>query len=233
MMKFFYFIFFTTIIYSQNNTIKYSAIQIEESEFQKNLPLDAKRTMESADKLVERIKIELVFNDSISVFKLEDGFNSSSYEEKIAVVKAGLSVPRFMDLKQNKSFFNNKGNPIVGEKEFLIYDNLDFDWKILNEEKLINNLRVIKAIGTANKEQKNVTVTAWFAPELPYRFGPYGIGNLPGLILEMQIGNIQYVAREIILKNNSKQIEIPKEGKIIYIQDYYKLFRERYDDVKK
>lgn len=232
-MRYLYIILVTTFISAQNNIVKYSAIQIEENEFQKNLPLDTKKIFEAADKLVEKIKIELVFNDSISVFKLEDGYGPNSYEERIAITKAGLSVPKFMDLKQNKSFYNNKGNPILGEKEFLVYDTLDFNWKIINEEKLIDAFRVIKAVGTANKHERIVTVIAWFAPELPFRHGPYGIGNLPGLILEMQIGTTLYVAREIILKNNTDYIEIPKKGKLIFIQDYYKLCKERYDDVKK
>uniref|UniRef100_UPI00404770A1 hypothetical protein n=1 Tax=Flavobacterium sp. TaxID=239 RepID=UPI00404770A1 len=114
-----------------------------ESEFQKKLPTETRRALEVADELINEIKIELVFNDSISVFKLEDGYYPSTYEEKIATTKAGLSVPKYMDLNQNKSFFNNRGNPIVDEKEFLVYDTLDFKWEILNEEKKIDNFTVI------------------------------------------------------------------------------------------
>lgn len=232
-MKYFYLIFITNLFFAQNSTIKYVAKQIQESEFQKNTPEETRRALQQADELINSIKIELVFNDSISVFKLEDGYYPSTYEEKLAATKAGVSVPKYMNLNQNKSFFNNKGNPIVDEKEFLIYDTLDFKWEILNEEKKIDNFTVIKAIGVANKNERTVNVIAWFAPELPYRHGPFGIGNLPGIILEMQIGTIHYTTKEINMKNNNEKIEIPKKGKIISIETYYKIIKDRYDDFKK
>ncbi|WP_445711180.1 GLPGLI family protein [Flavobacterium sp.] len=232
-MKYFYLIFITNLIIAQNSTIKYVARQIQESEFQKKLPTETRRALEVADELINEIKIELVFNDSISVFKLEDGYYPSTYEEKIATTKAGLSVPKYMDLNQNKSFFNNRGNPIVDEKEFLVYDTLDFKWEILNEEKKIDNFTVIKAIGIANKNERKVNVIAWFAPELPFRHGPFGIGNLPGIILEMQIGTIHYVTKEININNNNKNIEIPKKGRIVSIEEYYKILKDRYEDFKR
>jgi GLPGLI family protein len=208
-------------------------MQVEEEAFQKNLTIEARKSFEMADDLVSTVKIELIFNDSISVFKLEDNFTPNTYEERLAVTKAGLTVPRYMNLTENKSFYNNNGNPIMGEKEFLVYSDLDFKWNILTEEKKINNFTAIKAIGTANKNDKIVKVIAWFAPELPYSHGPYGIGNLPGIILEMQIGNIHYMAKEILIKNSVKTIEIPKKGKLILSEDYYKLQKERFEDFEK
>ena len=232
-MKYSLLIFCSSILFAQNSTIKYIAMQVEEEAFQKNLTIEARKSFEMADDLVSTVKIELIFNDSISVFKLEDNFTPNTYEERLAVTKAGLTVPRYMNLTENKSFYNNNGNPIMGEKEFLVYSDLDFKWNILTEEKKINNFTAIKAIGTANKNDKILKVIAWFAPELHYSHGPYGIGNLPGIILEMQIGNIHYMAKEILIKNSVKTIEIPKKGKLILSEDYYKLQKERFEDFEK
>ena len=121
---------------------------------------------------------------------------------------------------------------MLDENEFLIYNRLDFDWKIENEEKSIANFKVIKAVGTANKGGRKVSVLAWFAPELPYRHGPFGVGNLPGLILEMQIGTSHYAAKEIILDYANGKIEMPTKGKLIYVEDYYVLLQDRLEDLK-
>lgn len=226
-MKYLFLILFSTLVFSQNHTIKYLAIPIHEENVQVKAQSNQNKTLESADNLVPDIKIELIFNDSVSVFKIEDGYKPITLEEKLAITKAGLNVIRYMNIVENKSYFNNNANPIFDDKEFLVYDDLDFKWEFTNEEKQIDNFRVLKAIGISNKSGSKVKVTAWFAPELPFKYGPFGIGNLPGIILEMQIGSIQYVAKEIVMNGSTYKIEIPKKGKLIFIDDFYIIQKER------
>ena len=232
-MKYLFFLLFSGVLLAQNNLVIYTANQFQNKEFKNKITSDLKNTLDQAKQKVLDLKIELIFNDSVSVFKLSDTYKASTLEEKLATVKAGISSKRYINFKKNKSFYNNNGNPIFGENEFLIYDNLDFDWKILNEEKKIDNFKVIKATGTANKSERKVTVIAWFAPEIPFRHGPYGVGNLPGLILEMQIGDVHYTAKEIVLNKSAKEIDFPNKGKLIHVQDYYLLQKERLEELKK
>src|SRR5690606_33728451 len=67
--------------------------------------------------------------------------------------------------------------------------------------KMINNRKCYKAttIYQVKYGKKEFThpVVAWYSPELPFNFGPQGYGNLPGLILELQIRNATFTAYEI------------------------------------
>lgn len=57
----------------------------------------------------------------------------------------------------------------------------EIKWEILKERKKIDSFLCIKAIG--NFGGRNYT--AWFAPDLPFRYGPWKFSGLPGLILEI------------------------------------------------
>lgn len=231
MVKYIYiFILNSILLNAQNSIVKYNAIEINKNEYERNLPIDQRKSFSDASNLISKLEIELVFNDSISVFRIANNFRGSSLEEKLAITKAGLSTSRYIDLNQKKSFYNNTGNPITVDKEFLVFENLNFDWQIINETKMIGNFKVIKAIGKANKNDRLVDIIAWFSPELPYKHGPYGIGNLPGLILEMQIGNIMYGAKEILINKSTNKIDFPKEGKLIYVKDFYALRKRRFEE---
>lgn len=100
------------------------------------------------------------------------------------------------------------GNNIFVEKQ--IVD----DWLLLNEKKEINGYLCYKAtsfnvVKYGEKTFKH-PVTAWFCPEIPYPFGPNGYGNLPGLILEVQIRNVLYGANKIEF-DSKKNFDIDKK----------------------
>ena len=218
---------------AQNNRILYQASLTNGDVSDKEITVDSKKIFEKGNDLISQVKIELIFNDTTSVFKVEDSYKATTLDEKLATVKAGLSSFIYINLKENKSFYNNNGNPLFDDKEFLIYSNFDFDWKILTEEKTIDSFKVYKATGMANKNGKRVNVIAWFAPEIPFKHGPYGIGNLPGIILEMQLGPLHYMAKEINLNYSKVAIELPTKGKQIHVEDFYKIQIERLKDFEK
>jgi GLPGLI family protein len=55
-------------------------------------------------------------------------------------------------------------------------------------------------------EKQDILVTAWYAPDIPVRFGPIGYGGLPGLILELQNESATFYVTKI----NLNQILHPK-----------------------
>jgi len=83
-------------------------------------------------------------------------------------------------------------------------------------KKTINNIQVNKAIGTYRGNTWNV----WYAPPIPYSFGPWKLNGLPGIILEAKdiAGNISFKAEKIEyntscedctpLKNNAQTISL-------------------------
>jgi GLPGLI family protein len=92
------------------------------------------------------------------------------------------------------------GDNIYGE------ESLKSNWILTNETKLIDNYLCYKAtnIFTVNNGEKifNHPVIAWYCPKLPYPYGPIGYGNLPGLILELQVRNVVYGAKSIQINSN-------------------------------
>lgn len=81
------------------------------------------------------------------------------------------------------------------------------NWTLHNESKLIDgNLcykatnidRVVNSVGVFEHP-----VTAWYCPKLPYPYGPNGYGNLPGLILEIQIRHVLYGVKKIDLNTTN------------------------------
>lgn len=68
---------------------------------------------------------------------------------------------------------------------------------------------------------KTKTITAWFAPSLPFSYGPIEFHGLPGLILELNKDYTTYSVHKIVLFDEQIKIDIPR-GKIISIDEYKK-----------
>lgn len=99
------------------------------------------------------------------------------------------------------------------------------DWKISSEVRKIDNYQCYKAeysyeyTTTKGKLMKR-TIIAWFAPELPYAFGPGKFSGLPGLILELNDGwRGTYQAVKIEKKENLPEIKMPE--KFVEEEVYY------------
>lgn len=82
------------------------------------------------------------------------------------------------------------------DKTYTAIDKNLYEWEITTETKEISGYSCVKAIGKAKNlyaedaatEKSYNTVEAWFAPSLPYSFGPYKYAGLPGLVI-YAVGN--------------------------------------------
>ena len=130
-------------------------------------------------------------------------------------------------------------------KVFLIKDNLvTYDWKLTGETKNIGNYTCYKAVfekeeesieinmidGDVKEEKvlKKRTLVAWYTLEVPISNGPREYGGLPGLILEVNDGDLTIVCSEIVLNPKEvKEIKEPIKGKIVTRKKFGAITKEK------
>ncbi|WP_194851873.1 GLPGLI family protein [Nonlabens antarcticus] len=154
---------------------------------------------------------------------------------------------------QKQQFF--KEDEILG-KEFLIVDQLpQYNWQLSQETKMIGNYLCYKATylpeltesqkeAKAKKEEekeaggllaqiedKDRTITAWYAPEIPVSNGPGEYQGLPGLILEVKESETIILCTKIeINPENDLNIKKPRSGKEINQKDFDALSKKKYKE---
>ena len=130
-------------------------------------------------------------------------------------------------------------------KVFLIKDNLvAYDWELTGETKNIGNYTCYKAVfekeeesieinmidGDVKEEKvlKKRTLVAWYTLEVPISNGPRDYGGLPGLILEVNDGDLTIVCSEIVLNPKEvKEIKEPTKGKIVTRKKFGNIAKEK------
>lgn len=108
-------------------------------------------------------------------------------------------------------------------KRYLIEDDLlkKKNWDVTKETKKIGKYTAYKATRTKvvenSKGRFESQVIAWFAPEIPYSFGPIGYGGLPGLILQLEINSnfpSKYTIESIDFSEEEIEIKMPEGQRI-------------------
>lgn len=68
---------------------------------------------------------------------------------------------------------------------------------------------------------KEITITAWYTPEIPINQGPEGYWGLPGLILEVNDGKTIILCSKVVLNSKDKaEIKAPTKGKVVSQKEY-------------
>ena len=189
----------------------------------------AKLLFEEMKKRAEKQQYYLEFNNNLSKFYKKDvlGVTSDSNEKERLLQKSTIILYGTNDTY----FFKKETREIIIKKDDgnLFFLNEKQDWKITSESKKIGVYTCYKAISekvlvNRNGNEYLSPVVAWFAPELPYSYGPKDFNGLPGLILELQFYKTVYLATKIVVDTNSKnKIELPK-GKMTDYKKYQKSF---------
>ena len=130
----------------------------------------------------------------------------------------------YKNMKENR--YSNE-TEIFG-KQFLIQDTLNRrNWELVNETKNIGDYTCYKAIfkdeyttqsmteeNTVEKITKERVTTAWYTPQIPINIGPGEFHGLPGLILEINDGEMTLICNKIVMNpNESVEIKEPTKGK--------------------
>ncbi|MGO3181589.1 MAG: GLPGLI family protein [Aequorivita sp.] len=175
----------------------------------------------------------------------------SMYEEeaKLETPKPASSSGVTITLANNNEvlYRNLKDSTYVNETEilgklFLIQDKLKtIAWTLEKETKNIGQYTCFKA--TYEREEKKekydyqeeeayevmetVVTTAWYTPQIPMSQGPDEYWGLPGLILEVNEGEVSLLCYKVILNPaDGIDIKVPSKGKKID-QEKYDFISER------
>ncbi|HMO38714.1 MAG TPA: GLPGLI family protein [Saprospiraceae bacterium] len=127
-------------------------------------------------------------------------------------------LPVFMNLKEQ--FLYYKSTYGLANGSFILREDLpDIQWKILSENKKIEQFNCIKAVGDFGGR----TYDVWFTPDIPVRLGPYKLWGLPGMILEAKSkdGRVSYEFKsyESPIRDEVK-IEKPNVGQEVSWEEY-------------
>jgi GLPGLI family protein len=163
----------------------------------------------------------LIFNDTISVYSVEDKL---ALDEKskfnIAKIRAGGNSVYVNNLSKDLKFYTSEK---TGNHFKVNYD--DFKFEVTNERKVIKGYNCLKAIVLMKENDYNYI--AWFTPDLPFPYGPKNVHGLPGLILMFEDGKgFVYTLEEIDEFDNHVKLPDMKKYKAISLNDYKELFKK-------
>lgn len=79
---------------------------------------------------------------------------------------------------------------------------------------------------------KEITVTAWYTPEIPLSQGPEGYWGLPGLILEVNDGKTTILCSKVVLNSKDKaEIKQPSNGKTVTQKEYDEIVVKKLEEM--
>ena len=127
-------------------------------------------------------------------------------------------------------------------KRFLIQDELESkDWKLSKESKTIGEYVCFKAtyVPTSDDsevdstdEKEKTEVIAWYTPQIPIKNGPKEYDGLPGLILEVQEGNLKFLCTKIVLNpQEAVQIIEPSKGKKVSQKEFDSILDKKNEEM--
>lgn len=80
---------------------------------------------------------------------------------------------------------------------------------------------------------KEITITAWYTPEVPINQGPEGYWGLPGLILEVNDGKTVVMCSKLVMNTKDKvEIKAPKNGKQVKQKEYDEIVAKKMEEMK-
>ncbi|MGV7106043.1 GLPGLI family protein [Flavobacterium sp. U410] len=220
----------------QSGAVYYSSY-INEARATKEIEIENKALYEQyyhTDIIAKTLEFKMIFNNKMSKFYALKYMPSDEFKPiYVEIVKSYFKYDDqyYTDLEKDSVY------------EFAMYYNglrelrnktADYEWELHNETKEISGYTCYKATTIHkfywNGKDREFPVTAWYCPQLPYRFGPlrYG-GLLPGLILELSESFKTWFATKIELSSKNTNITIPQNIEEYNSQEMEKELKELKD----
>lgn len=188
-----------SVLYGITSNVPAAEMQkiIEEQPIQYKYMLEHKKLMEDVEFLLE---IDEDRSDFETVKKISIGENKNYYLEAMSGFRYYVDKNIYIEQKD-----------LLGQTYLIEESGYYQEWDLINDKKEVLGYTCYKAI--LKNAPKDSQITAWYAPKLPYQFGPTGYHGLPGLILEtIQNGKLVVFAKEINLKAEDVWVLKPTTG---------------------
>jgi len=80
---------------------------------------------------------------------------------------------------------------------------------------------------------KEITITAWYTPQIPINQGPGEFWGLPGLILEVQSGRTSILCSKIVMNPEVREpIEKPSKGEEVTQKQYEETVKKKMEEMR-
>lgn len=175
---------------------------------------------------------QLRFTETKSIYEnIAEKKEKSNEENEPQEATGGMSIqiktvgndPKektFTDFEQNrrielKNFFG---------KDFLVTtDSINkIQWKPTGKQKIILNYPCYEAITIGDVKGKQDTISAWYTPAIASKSGPMGFCNLPGMIMQIQMGQTITINAIEVIEQEIKDADIvkPTDGKKVTAAEF-------------
>lgn len=210
-------LFVSNLLYSQIKSIECEyVVNVKDFDFKDQYQRDM---FEMVKREIVDYKFLLRANQNSCFFSEVKGLNKEDKKYDMVKLAVNLSSDVFISIKDSllikKPSYDNDIN--------LICDFTLWSWEFLDESKEIEGFICYKSIGRKiikrDGMNKTVSVTAWYCPTVPFKFGPSEFHGLPGLIFEVNSGNIVYGLSSLKFNNFELTIDKPT-GKNIKEEEY-------------
>ncbi len=229
-MKYFTLLFWLGLCAALNAQKTEGTILFEEKmNMHRNLPPDA-GDMKAMIPEFRMMKSELLFTSTESVYRNVEEEEEDDEEMGDGQVRIKMQRPEAIFYRNFSSGQKTDQREFMG-KYYLIEGAIDqTPWKVSGESREILGYMCMKAVWEDTATERKRTVVAWFAPDIAVSSGPVTYGQLPGLILAIDINNgeLQLTAQKIDLKPLKKgDIKMPEKGEKTTQAEFQKMMDER------
>lgn len=194
------------IIYS------YSIDRSELMEEQRDFPPRIIEVATAAEEIASNLEGRLIFNSQSSIYWSPESLSGKDKAEGLANALVRADHKYYYYHTEGILYIEKKA---FGKKTHL-KDDKTIEWEILPDQTVINGLVCRKATGTFKTEGwDDSKAEVWFAPDLPFPFGPVATYGLPGVILKYQKGVFVITANSIKrISDQGEEIIIPDFGDV-------------------
>ena len=221
----------------------------------RQIPEDRKKEIIQRMKEANERTYILTFDKSTSIYKEEERLEQPGNQRgggRFGMM-SGAGGDYYKDVRDGRYLVKNE---LFG-KIFLVDDKLPIlEWKLGGETKQIGNYTAFKATATRtikrpnmraifrrggdndeNKEEefteKEIEITAWYAPNVPVNQGPGEYWGLPGLILEVKDDVTVILCTKLVLNpTEKKEIKAPSKGKTVTQEEYDKISKDKMAEMR-